>query len=137
MPNGAEQKGVVVPKQEIIDGTGKTVETREYATWADMCQPPPVKEVQLKNGKWVKYLPWITMDEMAEIQRKASKGRRRMDQALFMLLILQKIMIEPKVKTEQDRRAALKADSSIVLGVVNSVVDTETMDQLREELGES
>lgn len=137
MSNGAEQKGVVVPKQEIIDEAGKTVETREYATWGDLCQPPPVKEVKLKSGKWIKYLPWITMDEMAEIQRKASKGRRRMDQAVFMLLILRKVMIEPKVQTEQDRRAALKADSSIVLGVINSVVDTETMDQLREELGES
>lgn len=134
------EDGLSVPKPAadlIVDQQGNTAETHEYATWADLCEPPPIKEVKLKNGKWIKYHPWMPMEKMAEIQRKASKGRRRVDQAMFMLLVLQEVMIEPKVKTEQDRRAALKADSSVILGVINTVVDTDTMDRIKDELGES
>lgn len=123
-------------EQEIIDTEGNVVEEKKYATWADLCEPPPVKEVQLRGGKWIKYRPWIPSDKMAEIQRKATKPNGKIDGAQFTTLILKEVMLVPRIETEADMRAAMKADSSMALALVNQTVDTETFNRLKEELGE-
>lgn len=112
---------------------------REYATWADMCQPPEPEEVRLRNGKWIKFIPWVSAERMAEIQRvcRGSSRGRNWDTSKFTLMILQEVMIEPRIRTDADRRAAMKADSSVVMGIINRVVDTETFERLQEDLGES
>jgi hypothetical protein len=128
--------------EEIIDGQGNVVEEREYATWADLCEPPPIRERQLRNGKWIKYRPWIPADEFAEIQRKAraqGRGQRRMDEARFMTLILEQVLLEPQIRNQKDFRAAQKADANVVLGVVNEVIDTsmfQLVDETEADLGE-
>lgn len=128
---------------EIVDETGDIVEEREYATWADLCEPPAVREVQLKTGLWVRYRPFIPLDKMAEIQRKASFGRTRgrrggdSDPVEFMLLCLQEVMLAPKITNRRDLKSARKASSSVMMGVISDVIDTSTFDELQEELGEA
>lgn len=114
-------------------------EQKQYATWEDMCQPPEPVEVQLRNGTWIKFLPWLSQDRLSEIQRACGMGRknRDYDSKKFVQLVLKEVMIEPRVRTDADRRAILKADASIVSGIINRVVDTETFERLQEDLGES
>jgi len=136
---GDDTKNEVLPG-EIIDQRGEVVEPREYATWSDLCEPPAVKEVQMRDGKWVMYRPWLPLDVFTVIQQKASVGRRggRMDNTKFMTLVLQNVLIKPKIVTPGDMKAARKADANLVMGIVNDVIDTSMfqLEEGEEELGE-
>jgi hypothetical protein len=124
-------------QQDVIDQQGNVVEVHEFASWADLCQPPQPKEVKLSNGKYIKYLPWITTDRMAEIQRQCSRpGKAGMDFQKFITLLLETVMIQPPVHNEADRRALLKAGSNVTTAIMNDVVDTDTFNKLKEDLGE-
>jgi len=126
---------------QIIDPDGQVVEERLFATWEDLCEPPAPVETRLRSGRWIKYRAWIPADEMAEIQRKArvGGGRRRgqVDDQKFMMLILEAVLLEPKINTARDRHAASKMDSSVMLGIINQVVDTSTFERLEESMGEA
>jgi len=66
-------------------------------------------------------------------------GRRRgqVDDQKFMMLILEAVLLEPKINTARDRHAASKMDSSVMLGIINQVVDTSTFEKLEESMGEA
>lgn len=115
-------------------------EAIEWATWENMCEPREPEKIQLRNGKWVKFRPWIPQDRMAEIQRlcrgTGRGGRKNPDTRKFTLLVLKEIMLQPKVRTDQDKRAVMKADSAVIMHIINQVVDTEMFEQIQEDLGE-
>lgn len=113
-------------------------ETKNFATWADLCQPPPPKEVQLPSGKWIKYLPWLDTEQMSEIQRKATIGKGQgMNFKEFVVLVISQVMITPPLSDAKDaRRLILKANSSIMTGILNDVVDTDTFSKIKADLGE-
>lgn len=124
-----------MPAKDKVNGV------ENFATWADLCEPPKPKTIDY-NGKDIKYLPWIPADEMAEIQRKATaRGKRgggvRMDIRAYQMMVLKKVLIEPRIKTEDDERMAAKMDSRISLGILNDVLDQSTFDEMVEALGET
>lgn len=113
-------------------------EPRRYATLEDFCQPPPIEERRLRNGAWIKYRPWIPADRMAEIQLICRGTRRgqKWDTSKFFQYVLQEVLIDPKVRTDKDRKVVMKGDSAVILGIINETVGSETFAELQEELGE-
>lgn len=112
--------------------------TKTFATLEELCAAPPPEDVLIPRlGKYVKVRFWIPADRMAEIQRESlTVGGKKSDPRKLMALILKETMIEPRIKTEHELRAIMKADSSFVLGIVNRVVDTSTFEELKADLGE-
>jgi len=133
---------IPVPEEvrNVIDETGERVEDdeRRFATWADLCEPPEPKEYEIRPGVFIKYMPYMAYEELAELQRRCTNRRTgQTDYREFAIGVLKRVMIHPKVTTRQDQLAVLKASSSVVLGVIATVVDQETMEKIKEGLGEA
>lgn len=129
----------------LLDEKGNVIDENDgipFATIADLCQPPMPKTIIVPTGNGsvkIKYMPYLSYDKLSMLQER-HKPRRpgaQTDQRAFVMDVISEIMIEPKVKTEADKRAFLKgASGSLVLNLVNGVIDTSAFEEVRKELGE-
>ena len=123
---------------EIVDALddGKEI---VYATWEELCEPGGrQKRYRLRNGHYVLYTTFISLEKVAEIRLKAMVGGR-FNNARFLALMLKEVLLDPRVESDDMLRNALKADGMALLDIINDVqnLNRAMREAEEEELGES
>ena len=123
---------------EIVDSLddGKQI---VYATWEELCEPGGrQKTYKLRNGHYVLYTPFISLEKVAEIRLKAMVGGR-FNNARFLGLMLKEVLLNPRIENDDQLRIALKADGMALLDIINDVqnLNRSLRQAEEEELGES
>lgn len=129
---------------EVIDQAGNVVDDDSvpFATLEDLCEPlkPRTIIVETGNGpRRVTYMPHLSADKLTALQTKhRGRGRRaQMDTAGFMMDVVKECMISPRIKTMKELRAFRKGVSgSFVVNLLNQVVDTDSFEEMQDDLGE-
>ena len=104
-------------------------EKPEFATWSDLCEGGRVVDKFYPQlGKTIRFNTFIAYDDGMRLIRRYSIDNadpRKRDSEGYMLAVLEKVMIEPRL-TQADRNAAKKAHLGVLLDILKEVLGENT-----------
>jgi hypothetical protein len=115
-------------------------EPLEAATWDDMCEAGPVKQkvIEFPSGRrTVDYRPFLSFEDSVKLSDRFNMGdRKHRKSAGYMVAMLEKVMVRPRIETERDRQLVLKARSDVLLEIIAETIgsESEEMEALRADL---
>ena len=129
------------------DGDVIGSEEKQYASLGDLCEAGRFVDKFYpdlgRGGAWVRYNTFIAMDVMLAVQAKyqmmsgtASKRNSRG----FIMDMLKRVLVKPAIRTDEDARLLLKANSRVLLDILGEVLgkDDEAFKTAVEDIsGES
>ena len=128
-------------KDMVLDGeTGRPVDSIPEASWDDLCEAPPLKELVLEfpaGRKKVAYRPFISLERQIALSDRYNMGNaKRRNSKGYMVAVLKEVLVVPRIETAAHERLVLKARSDLLLQVLSDSVgsDSEEMEALREDL---
>ncbi len=108
----------------------------QIVSWAEL-STVQVKRLYLPAfNKYILYRTTIPMDKMAEIQAKWSGQSSQAVLGRFIEM-LKYLIVEPAIRTPEAERAVLKADSGLLLQIINEAVTPQQREEFKQSLGEA
>ena len=109
----------------------------QVANWEEL-STPSITTLHIGNGKYVQHLSFVPFDKLIEFQAKHGLGTpHNRDLLGYMIEILKYVMVKPKIASPEEARAAAKGNSTLLLGIIESVASKKDAEEIREQLGKS
>ena len=127
-------------KLKVVE-EGTPEEQSEYATLPDLCEGNRLVEKTYPQlgGKTIRFNTYIPYDEGMRIQRKHQMDgpANRRDSEGYLLEILEKVLINPRIVTPADRQALRKAHQGVLFDILAEVLgrNDETYKKVVADLG--
>lgn len=113
-----------------------------YATLADLTEGNKFEErFYTALGAKIKFRTFIALDRLLYLQQKhqmLTGGRGVRDSQGFLVAVLKDVLVQPRIATAEDERLLLKANATVLLDVLGTVLGTneQSFQAVVEDLGE-
>lgn len=125
----------VIDTKVVVDNPTDTSPTDDqFLTWDELSTLTTQKLYIAKYKKWVEFLSFVPLEDMAELQAKYMANNKK-DYLGYSLAVLQAVMVNPPLKTIEAARSLKRADSGVLFEIVGRVVSTQEAEAIEENLG--
>jgi hypothetical protein len=112
------------------------IKDEQIVSWAELSTVQTKRLYLPAFDKYIIYRTTIPMDKMAEIQAKYDGKQSQAILGRFVEM-LKYLIVEPAIRTPEAERAVLKADSGLLLQIINEAVTPQQREEFKQNLGEA
>lgn len=115
-------------------------EEQKFASLADLCEGARfIDQYFPQIDATIRYSTYVPLDELLKLQARFNMmgGRGRRDSQGFLVAVLEKVLVKPRIQTPEDKRLLLKGNAAVLLDILGNVLGTqeESFKAVVEDLG--
>lgn len=126
---------------EVAGVAGTTSEVKQFVTLEQLCsedaQRDQAEKYLERYGGWIRYRTRVPLDMLLRAQKRFMSGKKKDNEGFFVFL-LRYLLLSPRVDTDEQARALLKADGRVMVEIIGQAVGnvSDMQEEAADEAGE-
>jgi len=118
-----------------------TKDEKQFVTLEQLCsedaQRDQAEKYLERYGGWIRYRTRVPLDMLLRAQRRFMGGKKKDNEGFFVFL-LRYLLLNPRIETDEEARALLKADGRVMVEIIGDAVGdvSDMQEEAADEAGE-